>query len=192
MRPRDYERAVSCHDDCSCHYCHYLGSVIRSHPRDHNTAPSGVYSVFTLQQEALPGPAAVYIITYLQCLLSFLACVCLFECRRHLRNRNQSKHPPINCAELRYDFRPAGEETRNCSLMLDEDHLEACVRCAAAVMRYRSNHGRLERSAGLITCGGDETISHCTALPCYRSPTKQVTLIIIRQFSINISAQLPW
>ena len=80
MRPRDYERAVSCHDDWSCHYCHYLGSVIRSHPRDHNTAPSGVYSVFTLQQEALPGPAAVYIITYLQCLLSFLACVCLFEC----------------------------------------------------------------------------------------------------------------
>ena len=54
--------------------------VIMSHPRDHNTAPSGVYSVFTLQQEALPGPAAVYIITYLQCLLSFLACVCLFEC----------------------------------------------------------------------------------------------------------------
>ena len=78
-RPRDYERAVSCHDDWSCHYCHYLGSVIRSHPRDHNTAPSGVYSVFTLQQEALPGPAAVYIITYLQCLLSFLASVCLFE-----------------------------------------------------------------------------------------------------------------
>ena len=62
----------------------------------------------------------------------------------------------------------------------------------AAVMRYKSNHWRLERSAGLITCGGDETISHCTALPCYRSPTKQVTLLIIRDFSIDINARHPW
>ena len=62
-------------------------------------------------------------------------------------------------------------------------------------MWYRTNHGRLERSAGLITCGGDETIGHCTTgtgLPCYRSPSKQVTLLIIRHFSIDISARHPW